>query len=67
MTLDLDCADIRADPPGSRAGLWVLRPATQSLRAVTALVVSGLRLAAVERVQGQLWVIDEAQVRIRDS
>jgi hypothetical protein len=28
---------------------------------------AGLRLAAIERVPGQLWVIDEKRVRIRDG
>jgi predicted nuclease of predicted toxin-antitoxin system len=67
ITLDLDFSDIRAYPPGSHAGIWVLRPSKQAFRAIEALVLSGLRLADTERVQGQLWVIDELRVRIRDA
>jgi predicted nuclease of predicted toxin-antitoxin system len=66
VTLDLDFADIRVYPPGSHRGVWVLRPAQQSFDVVVQLVVAGVRLAAVERTSGQLWVIDERRVRIRD-
>ena len=31
------------------------------------LVHAGVRLSAVERVRGQLWVIDDKRVRIRDG
>jgi len=67
ITLDLDFSDIRAYPPGSYPGVWVLRPSKQTFRAIDALVLAGVRLSAVERVAGQLWVIDERRVRIRDG
>ena len=67
VTLDLDFADIRTYPPGTHAGIWVLRPVAQTFSATTALVEAGLRLAAAERTRGQLWVIDEKRVRIRDA
>ncbi len=67
ITLDLDFSDIRAYPPGSYPGIWVLRPPKQTFRAFEALVRAGVRLSAVERVRGQLWVIDEKRVRIRDG
>jgi predicted nuclease of predicted toxin-antitoxin system len=66
ITLDLDFSDIRAYPPGTHRGIWVLRPSKQTFHAVDDLVRGGIRLAAVERVAGQLWVIDEHRVRIRD-
>ncbi len=66
VTLDLDFADIRMYPPGSHRGVWVLRPAVQSFVSVLDLVLSGVRLSSVERTTGQLWVIDEKRVRIRD-
>ena len=66
VTLDLDFADIRAYPLGSHRGIWVLRPAQQTFDAITALMLSGLRLAEVERTAGQLWIIDERRVRIRE-
>lgn len=66
VTLDLDFADIREYPPGSHRGIWVLRPARQTFPAVLALIEAGIRLSAVERTAGQLWVIDENRVRIRE-
>jgi predicted nuclease of predicted toxin-antitoxin system len=67
IRLDLDFSDIRAYPPGSYPGIWVLRPPKQTFKTIEALVLAGLRLTAVERVRGQLWVIDEKRVRIRDG
>ncbi len=64
VTLDLDFADIREYPPGSHPGIWVLRPPQQTFNAIVSLVQSGLRLAPIERTAGQLWIIDERQVRI---
>ena len=66
VTLDLDFADMRVYPPGSHPGIWVLRPARQTFNAILSLVHSGIRLASVERTSGQLWVIDQRQVRIRE-
>ena len=66
VTLDLDFADIRAYPPGSSQGIWVLRPPEQSFATVLALALAGVRLSSVERTAGQLWVIDEKRVRIRE-
>ena len=43
ITLDLDFADIRAYPPGNHAGIWGLRPAVQTFRAIASLVLAGLR------------------------
>jgi predicted nuclease of predicted toxin-antitoxin system len=67
ITLDLDFADIRAYPPGTHAGIWVLRPAVQTFRAIESLVLAGLRLTGTERIHGQLWIIDAQRVRIRDA
>ena len=67
ITLDLDFSDIRAYPPGSYPGIWVLRPPKQTFTVIEALVLAGIRLSTVERVRGQLWVIDEKRVRIRDG
>ena len=66
ITLDLDFADIRVYPPGSHRGIWVLRPAEQTFDTIVALALAGVRLSAVERTVGQLWVIDKKRVRIRD-
>lgn len=67
ITLDLDFSNIQAYPPGSHLGIWLLRPAKQTVHAVDTLVRAGLRLAASERVRKQLWIIDEHRIRIRDG
>lgn len=67
VTLDLDFSDIRAYPPGSYPGIWVLRPTRQTFQEITALLLAGVRLAATEAVQGRLWVIDAQRVRIREG
>ena len=67
ITLDLDFSDIRAYPPGSYPGVWVLRPQKQTFTVIEALVRAGIRLSTVEWVRGHLWVIDEKRVRIRDG
>lgn len=45
VTLDLDFADVRAYPPGTHPGMWILRPSRQSFGALDVLVRAGLRLA----------------------
>lgn len=67
ITLDLDFADIRAYPPGTHPGIWVLRPSRQTFRVLAELVQAGIRLAGSEKFEGQLWVIDEKRVRIRSD
>lgn len=66
VTLDLDFADIRTYPPGSHKGVWVLRPPRQTFDAFVALVEAAVRLSSAERTAGQLWIIDERRVRIRE-
>ena len=44
ITLDLDFSDIRAYPPGTYPGIWVLRPPKQTFKAIEALVRAGIRL-----------------------
>ena len=41
ITLDLDFSNIRAYPPGTHRGIWVLRPGQQNFAAVLELVLSG--------------------------
>lgn len=66
VTLDLDFGDIRAYPPASHAGIWVLRPNAQSIDALLGLVRSGLAVAIKEQVANRLWVIEPGHVRIRE-
>lgn len=65
ITLDLDFANIRAYPPGSHRGIWVLRPPQQTLALASQLILAAVKLASTENAAGRLWVIDERRVRIR--
>jgi predicted nuclease of predicted toxin-antitoxin system len=65
VTLDLDFSDIRAYPPGSHAGIWVLRPDTQDAVQVVELLKGALTLLDRERPEQGLWVVERGRVRIK--
>lgn len=67
LTLDLDFADIRAYPPGDYFGVVVLRPRTQSKSAALNLVSLLLPLLATEPLTGNLWILQENGLRIREG
>jgi predicted nuclease of predicted toxin-antitoxin system len=67
VTLDLDFADIRAYPPGTHQGVWVIRPNAHGIRSVLALLQSALVLLNVEPAQGRLWIVEPDRVRIREQ
>ena len=66
VTFDLDFADIRDYPPPSHAGIWVLRPSTQSITNTLNLLQAALSLLEVEATQGRLWIVEPGRVRIRE-
>lgn len=66
VTLDLDFASIQNYPPSAHRGIWVLRPGSQTVDAVLAVLAIALRLSETEPTAGRLWVIDAGRVRIRD-
>jgi len=66
ITFDLDFADIRLYPPTSHAGIWVLRPLTQSIENTLILLRDALTLIKTEPSEGRLWIIEHGRVRIRD-
>jgi predicted nuclease of predicted toxin-antitoxin system len=49
VTLDLDFADIRLYPPSTHAGVWVLRPATQSIKNTLSVLKGALALLVRSR------------------
>lgn len=65
VTLDLDFADIRAYPPEKYSGIVVLRSAVQSIPSLTRLASRMVALLTSEPLAGRLWIVDEAQVRVR--
>jgi predicted nuclease of predicted toxin-antitoxin system len=66
VTFDLDFSDIRVYPPASHAGIWVLRPHTQSIENTLALLKSALPVLESESTRGRLWIIETERVRIRE-
>ena len=66
ITFDLDFSDIRLYPPASHSGVWVLRPHTQSIDNTLVLLKRALVVLETETIHGQLWIIEPAQVRIRE-
>lgn len=65
VTLDLDFADIRTYPPQRFPGLMVLRVRRQDKRHLLAVFRRVIPLMEREPVRHHLWIIEEAQVRIR--
>jgi predicted nuclease of predicted toxin-antitoxin system len=66
ITLDLDFADIRAYPPHTHPGMIVLRVGNQSRHHVLGVVQSAVELLTRNNIDGQLWIVSETGVRIRD-
>ena len=67
VALDLDFADIRTYPPAEYRGLIVLRVKDQSRPAALSVLERILPLLATEPLVGKLWIVDETQVRIRET
>lgn len=67
VTLDLDFANITLYPPEDSPGFIVLRVADQSRPHVLQVFTHILKLIDQEPVAGQLWIVEEHQVRIRGA
>ncbi|HEX4130113.1 MAG TPA: DUF5615 family PIN-like protein [Pirellulales bacterium] len=65
ITLDLDFADIRAYPPTDHHGLVVLRLQRHSKDRILDVIRRVVTLLESELVSQRLWIVDEANVRIR--
>jgi predicted nuclease of predicted toxin-antitoxin system len=65
VTLDRGFGDPRRHPPGSHAGIIVLRLADQSTPAIERVVRRLVRLCEQEEPAGRLWIVGEHRVRIR--
>ena len=66
VTFDLDFADIRQYPPSEHAGVWILRPSSQSIGNTPSLLRGAIALADTEPVAKRLWIIQPDSVRIRE-
>jgi predicted nuclease of predicted toxin-antitoxin system len=67
VTLDAGFADIRAYPPRQFAGLIVLRVTDQSRRSILRVFPQVLSLVGSEPLSGQLWIVSEHNVRVREG
>jgi predicted nuclease of predicted toxin-antitoxin system len=65
ITLDLGFGDIRAYPPVSHPGIVILRPARQDKHSLIRLAERLVLMLREQAPKGQLWIVDEARVRIR--
>ena len=65
VTLDTDFADVRQYPPGTHAGVLLLRPRSRSREAATALLERVLDLHPLDMLRGCLAVATEAHIRVR--
>lgn len=66
VTLDLDFADIRQYPPATHAGVWVLRPSSQSIERVRILAKGALAVLDKEPTMNRLWIVERERIRIRE-
>ena len=65
VTLDLSFADIREYPPGTHAGIIVLRYAKQDKNYVMNNVRGLIPRLDKEPPAGEIWIVEEARIRIR--
>ena len=65
VTLDLDFSDIRAYPPELYPGIVVIRPSRQS-RDHLLDIGSALPGELITSLQGQLWIVEDSRIRIRE-
>ena len=66
MTLDTDFADIKVYPPEHYPGLVVLRLSRQGPRHQAEVVSRFLQQLRGSSLQGQLWIVEDTRVRIRE-
>ena len=66
VTLDKDFSDIRAYPPSRFAGLVVFRLQNHARDHVLRIGRRFLRAVQDTDLRGQLWIVEEARIRVRD-
>lgn len=64
--LTLDFADIRSYRPASLSGVIVLRLSRQDKQHVLDVVRQLLPVLEQEPVVGQLWIVEEERIRVRE-
>jgi len=66
ITLDTDFADIGAYPPKDYFGFIVLRLRMQDKHHVIKVFNRLLKMLPAEKLEQQLWVVDENRIRVRE-
>ena len=66
VTFDLDFADIRAYPPSAYPGLVVFRLDSQARDHIAAAATRLLEVLAGVTLDGQLWIVEESRIRVRE-
>ena len=66
ITFDADFADIRTYPPPNYSGIVVFRLNNQAREHVLAVGARLLKALSDSRPDGQLWIVEESRIRIRD-
>ncbi len=65
LTLDRGIGDLRRYPPGSHAGILVLRPVAQDPDGILALIQRLVRTHPLEELRGCVVIVEPRKVRIR--
>lgn len=65
LTLDRGVGDLRHYPPGSHAGVIVLRPANQDAESILQLVDRFLRSNQLEGLRGYIAIVEPQRIRVR--
>lgn len=66
VTQDLDFADIRAYPPGEYPGIVVFRLTSQTRDALLQVGAKLIETLSRSSPKGQLWIVEDLRVRIRE-
>ena len=66
VTFDTDFSDIRTYPPAAYAGIVVFRLDNQARDHTLALGARFLRSLGGSRLDGQLWIVEESRIRVRE-
>ncbi|HEX4514421.1 MAG TPA: DUF5615 family PIN-like protein [Polyangiaceae bacterium] len=64
VTLDLDFSNVRVFNPAGNPGIIVLRPRSQDVASIVALVKRILTALASEPIVGMLWIVEDDRIRI---
>jgi predicted nuclease of predicted toxin-antitoxin system len=64
VSFDRGFTNVIQHPPGSTAGIVVIRLREQTLPRVRQVAVTLASLLTTEEIQGRLWVLDESRLRI---